>query len=1005
MGLRFPTTLLACVIACASGTAQDKATAARELFARLDMTRPEMREVAALVAGGELGRALDLWRDGVVMRLRERDFGEYGWHGYVLHPRPGGAADHLAGKTSRDDYLTSGMVGFVDIYGMAGAPGAVGKINWAVDINGPIDWGTPELAALDKGAKLLKADYANFEFAKAFVGKYWQTDDGVYLLKAFEIMGDFARNSRRGFWADYHAKGIGDTEVREIYRTDWRLNTNGLGMGWRAKNFIKIMAGLAKSLSGDKPASWNDILRPLDGRPTRDELDRVPSARLAEVAISLVEDHSGKLLWFCLGSGAVPNQRSEGLRSLAFMSVIFPNFKKTPQLVEVINRGYEDMLTGNFLPDGGSLEQSFNYNVQDKEGLEELVRFFGDEPPSYAQLALAKVRARRAVDDGLQTPLGGLPQVGNHHDILGKDVWSSDETAAQYWASEAIHGREPVRRQGYTSKAYRYSGFFAMRGGWEMDDPYLFFMAGRPQRGHSMRDNNAIQMTAFGRQLVVCGGPPTYGNFRNEDARGADFYLSEASSLKCNTVIVDGNSQSRDGPKVARGYETPVDSRWHTSGRYDVVDGSYGLGYGKFEDGRDVEIDKLVDHYRQVIFVRDAGLWVILDRMSNKGDAEHEYTQLWNFLPRVDDENWEKRIAGFGEDQFALDEDAKLLRTTDLSGPNVEFRHFGPERVTYTRYFGDRERWLGWFAAGIGDAQPAVDVHVGWTSDDSDSLVTVMSPMDVGQDSPVAEATEIDGGVDVALREGGRIQYLAAAEATELEAGPVRATAQALLVQTGATGEVAGIVVGCEGLEVDGKTVDIDAPDFEFALRDGAVELTPSPRPEAAVADEYEPRPWVLREPDLALDAELEGGLTYELFRFEKSIRLYDLMLKEVVQRGTSEDCSLEPWADERSYGLKWTGYLRVPADGMYRFRCHSPTGARLFIMDPERDLELPPVVYASYRQVDAEGAAALKAGHHRLAIHYIQAWNNPNELEIEIEGPGADRQPLTGEWLFRDPT
>ncbi|HJN15814.1 MAG TPA: heparinase II/III family protein, partial [Armatimonadota bacterium] len=688
MGRRLLGVLVGCVISCASAVAQDKADVARELFARLDMTRPEMREVAALADGGDVEGALDLWRDGVVTRLREHDFGEYGWHGYVIHPRPGGAADHLAGKTSREEYLTSGLVGFVDIYGMAGAPGTIGKIDWAVDISGPVDWGTPELAALDKGAKLLKADYPNFEFAKALVGKYWQTDDEVHLLKAFEIMSDFARNNRREFWADYHAKGIGDTEVREIYRTDWRLNTNGLGMGWRAKNFIKIMAGIAKSLSADKPDDWESILGPLNGEPTREELDRVPSAQLAEIAISLVEDHSGKLLWFCLGSGAVPNQRSEGLKALVFMSVIFPNFKKTPQLVEYINRGYEDMLTGNFLPDGGSLEQSFNYNGQDKEGLEELVRFFGDEPPSYAQLALAKVRARRAVDDGLQTPLGGLPKVGNHHDILGKDVWSSDEAAERYWASDAIHGRESVRPREYASKAYRYSGFFAMRGGWEMDDPYLFFMAGRPQRGHSMRDNNAIQMTAFGRQLVVCGGSPTYGNFRNEDARGADFYLSEASSLKCNTVIVDGNSQSKDGPKVARGYETPVDSRWHTSDRYDVVDGLYDLGYGKFEDGRDVEIDKSVAHYRQVIFVKAAGLWVVLDRMDSSGDAEHEYTQLWNFLPRVEHANWQSTIAGFGDDEFSLDAEAKVLRTVDPDGPNVEFRHFGPERVTYTKYHG-----------------------------------------------------------------------------------------------------------------------------------------------------------------------------------------------------------------------------------------------------------------------------------------------------------------------------
>ncbi|HJN14389.1 MAG TPA: PA14 domain-containing protein, partial [Armatimonadota bacterium] len=241
-------------------------------------------------------------------------------------------------------------------------------------------------------------------------------------------------------------------------------------------------------------------------------------------------------------------------------------------------------------------------------------------------------------------------------------------------------------------------------------------------------------------------------------------------------------------------------------------------------------------------------------------------------------------------------------------------------------------------------------------------------------------------------------------DASVLEVGSVKADAEALLVHTGAAGEVSGIVIGCEGLDVDGEAVDIEAADFEFALRDGAVELTPFPEAEAAQVDDHDPRAWALREPDLPLDAELEQGLTHELFRFEKSIRLYDLMLKEPVEAGTSLDCSLDSWADEKSYGLKWTGYLRAPEDGTYRFTCHSPTEAKVFIVNPKRDLELPAVVYSSYRQVDAEGRAALKAGYHRLEVDYIQAWNNPNELAIEIEGPGDDLQPLGGEWLFRDP-
>jgi hypothetical protein len=51
---------------------------------------------------------------------------------------------------------------------------------------------------------------------------------------------------------------------------------------------------------------------------------------------------------------------------------------------------------------------------------------------------------------------------------------------------------------------------------------------------------------------------------------------------------------------------------------------------------------------------------------------------------------------------------------------------------------------------------------------------------------------------------------------------------------------------------------------------------------------------------------------------------------------------------------------------------------------------------------VDGEGREALRAGLHRIEIHYIQAWGNPNELTIEVEGPGVPRQALPAPWLFR---
>ena len=917
----------------------DDNRAAVMLFRELDLSRPELTDVVDCLEQRDYAGALSLWRDGVVERLREHDFGQYGWHSYVRHPRCAEAADYLCGLSTREAYLKKWKdqsPGFIDIFGMRGPPRSGRPINWFVDINSEIDWGDPAFAAWDTGRKLQRTVYVNFEFMKSFVGRYWDTGNEAYMQKAFEIMSDFARHHHDGFWRDYYQKGFHDKEVREIYRCDWRLNTNGLAMGWRLKNFLKIMAGLCKSLSSDKPKKWDDVLAPVPGPLTRQELDRIPADQLADIALCLMKQHTGKVLWFCVPDGAVPNQRAEGLKAAAFLSAIFPNFKTTPQLTEYVERAYIHMLDGNILPDGGSLEQSFNYNTQDKEGLEELVRFFGDAPPPYARLALAKVKARRAVDDGLQTPLGDLPQVGNSHAVLGKAVWEGEETSKRYWASKDIHGREPVRPRPYTSKAFPYSGFFAMRSGWGMDDLYLFLMAGRPQGGHSMRDNNSIQVTAYGRQLVVCGGPPTYGMFRNDDARGADFYLSESSSLKTNTVLVDGHSQSKNAPRAKRAYRTPVASRWHTSDRFDLVDGLYNLGYGECKKRRDVNIDMSVEHYRSVVFVKEAKLWLIQDRMINKGKKEHQYTQVWNFLPYCEDKRWAKSIAGFKEDQFRLEGDRKRFRTTDPTGPNVEFRHFGPGKIAYRKYCGHRDPWLGWLATGIGDARPAVDIHANWQSADGDVLLTLLIPLDKGRASPVKTAQLIDAangktrGIDATLQNGLRLRFLCSATPQRLAIGPIEVSGKQLLVVNSPSGVLSGLAVGCERLRVDGKPTPIPASDFEF-VREPKGDLRLTPFFVSAVPVIAEARPFldISHVPpveirggteDLTVRYTLDGSEpTGESLRYTGPVKLArECTVKARFFRG---DTPLPLVASERFGAWQWA--LREPdrtsADGLER--------------------------------------------------------------------------------------
>ena len=1000
-------------------------------FAKFDLERPELEAVRNEVEAGRFDAALSTWRDLVVARLRRRDFGRFGWHGYALHPRPCGGVDMLAGKTSRKTYLQKppDQILFIDIFGMSGSPGSSAPVNWHVDVRDVDDWGSPALAALPLRRKLAKTNYTGFETMKSFVAQYWRTEDPAYRDKLFHLMADFSSRHYHEFWNDYRRNFFHDDAVRHKYRADWRLNTNGLGCAWRLKNFHRLMAGTVKCLGDDKPQTWDAVLAPRTSPLSRKQRSCIHPVQLARIAESAVFQHAPKLMWFCR-EGSVPNQRTSALTALAWTSVIFRDFNVIPQLKNTLERQLRSLLSGNYLPDGGSLEQSFNYNHGELDALETLVEFYGERTPPFLSRVKAIISARRAVDDGLQTPLGGLPQVGNHHAVLGKDIWSSADAEAFYWKSDKVRGKASLHPQAYTSKAFPYSGYYAMRSGWTTRDLYLFLMNGRPQRGHSMRDNLAIQVTAYGRQLLVCGGSPTYNRFHTPDAEGADFYLSEASSLKCNTVLLDGMSQARNGPVATRAPQTPVQSRWHSSDRFDYADGVYDLGYVANEPG--AKPDMSVAHERVVVFVKPAQLWVVLDRMhaaeegvkaeSESGKppvatpspppATRSFTQIWNFLPRVDGP-WHKRVAGFMPEHVFAAAGKRRCGTADPDGPNIDLHHFGPARITYDKYYGDRENWLGWYARGIGDAIPAVDIHATWRSDDSDTLLTLLVPRDKDDGGPITETVSRDrpaagiAGVDCNLQNGALLGVRATSRVQHLQVSGVSANAELLVIHRDER-RLSGIVHGARRVQLPGgETLTCGSASFEFvAPRNGKRRTTPISVPdERLLPPAHDVDVPTAREPDLPSRNGLRPGLNWRYADYEGGIRLFDLMKRAEfapAETGAAPSYAPAPWEGKQRFGLLFNGYLAVPEDGVYTFHVSSPQGAAVFLRNPGRELMGPPLVGVSYRNRQNRGEIRLRKGLHCLRIEYQHHVGRLADLNIEVAGPGLERRPLPASWLYR---
>jgi hexosaminidase len=99
--------------------------------------------------------------------------------------------------------------------------------------------------------------------------------------------------------------------------------------------------------------------------------------------------------------------------------------------------------------------------------------------------------------------------------------------------------------------------------------------------------------------------------------------------------------------------------------------------------------------------------------------------------------------------------------------------------------------------------------------------------------------------------------------------------------------------------------------------------------------------------------------------------------------------------ARAETFGLRFAGYLRVPADGVYRFALNSDDGAVLRI-DGETvvDRDGPRSPGESY------GSTALAAGLHQVELDYFQGGGG-RELKLSYSREREDSSEVPADWLW----
>ncbi len=137
-------------------------------------------------------------------------------------------------------------------------------------------------------------------------------------------------------------------------------------------------------------------------------------------------------------------------------------------------------------------------------------------------------------------------------------------------------------------------------------------------------------------------------------------------------------------------------------------------------------------------------------------------------------------------------------------------------------------------------------------------------------------------------------------------------------------------------------------------------------------------------------------GIDYDYYKFEgNSIPNFDDM--NPVSSGTSSNFVIPSIVSEANFALKYTGYIKIPEEGLYTFYTTSDDGSVVLI-----DNKLIVNNDGKHPMVENSGNAMLNFGYHKIELLYFQAGGGMG-LDASIKGPDMEKQIIPPHILFRE--
>lgn len=744
------------------------AEAAKELFRHIDLFSTGLEQVRAYVVQRRYDRALQAYRVYLKAKLRNMQLSDLPRQGLENH------ACSMEQVVRDADELLHNRISLLN------SP--------LVDIGDPIDWYNSPA-----GDKAWQSHLIYMYFPNCLVHAYLHTGNKAYRDKWCSIALDFISNHPRG------VEGLEYDPTRPMYLHEGDFGCGGEGRlpDYPGGSWIALACALRVKYWLMSLKIWL-------------EFDDFPDSVWISLLIDIASDHA-----YVLTTNPrhhVPNQFLYGAAALIEIGIVMSEFRTAPACYLIGMQRLENAVRESVLPDGTDLEQAFNYNAVLPRHFHSVLRLYGDRrAPRIGQL-LGTVKKRCEFLAFITDPLGQWPDVATTHssfDSLALLMEWADayELPTIGRVIQAVNGQagEPPP---FTSLEFPYGGYYVMRSGWSRDALYMLFKASRLGTGHMQEDCNSFTLTAFGRNMLVDSGNYNYSLDEASEKINAYFL----SSLSHNTVSVDGKGQRRqdllrqlrNSPRPSHRPE-PLNNRWHSSPHFDLAEGTYDDGYGSEAIP--------VKHERQIVFVKEAGIWIVTDRLH--ADGKHAYTLAWQFSP------------DFSADRIRVDKEQNRICTNDAQGPNFSLHTSSPALHRYELKYGEQEPFAGWYASEYNEMRPSADLLIQWEGSGGQLAVSVLSPYQGIEDNIVKVASRFDEesvscDLEMTMRNGTTIRYAVGLQPFPIRLGEWRVHGESLLlVEKAANGlGMRGMALGCEHALYGGRRLQTAGNNFEFGRLD-----------------------------------------------------------------------------------------------------------------------------------------------------------------------------------------